>query len=73
MKRINRIALVICMALTFSLPAFAGDMETTVVPPPPPAEKVTTNGDMETTFKEEEDPNVVEVVANIVKVLLSLF
>ena len=49
MKTFRQLCVASALALTFSLPAFAGDMSTTIAPPAPPS-NATAAGQMSTTI-----------------------
>lgn len=77
MKNLRQLCAACVLALTFSLPAFAGVMSTTVAPPPPPAE-TTLAGDMSTTVATagNEEASVIdsatEAALNVLQSVLSL-
>jgi hypothetical protein len=82
MKTLSRFWAASVLALTLTLPAFAGDMHTTYVPPaPPPTSAITqgdnstsTDGEMSTTQSGEADASdsLTEAALNLLQSVLSL-
>jgi hypothetical protein len=89
MKNLKKLFVVCVLTLVLALPAFAGNMETTVVstPPPPDSSSATTQGDMGTGITGEMEAGVTgdmsagvtatdtatEVALSLVQSLMSLF
>lgn len=81
MKTLRRLCAVFVLTLILSLPAFSGDMSTTVVsqPPPPPDSQATTLGDMQAGITGEMSTSVTaadsvtEVALNLLQNLPPLF
>lgn len=78
MKNLRQLCAAFVLALMFTLPAFAGQMDTTFAPPPPPL--ATTEGQMPTTVtgqittvnSEAVDP-VTQMALNLLQSVMSLF
>ncbi len=80
MKALRRLCVALVFTLALTAPALAGDIETGIAPPPT-AKTVTTDGDIETGLKGQEEAgsseatadSVTEAVLNLVQSVLSLF
>jgi hypothetical protein len=83
MKQLRLYLAATVLALTLSVPAFAGDMWAGITAPPPPPQQTSATGDMgtpgETATGEISTPGVValdpvtEAALGLLKSLLSLF
>ena len=81
MKPLRQLCLALVFTFTLALPAFAGEMQTTVAPPQP-AQSATTQGEMQTTVTGQEEADsseataadsAAEAVLNLLQSVLSLF
>ena len=81
MKTLRQLCVASVLTLTFSLSAFAGEIQTTVTSPPPP-QTVTANGEIQTTITGQAETDsseatvagsVTESVMNLLESVLSLF
>jgi hypothetical protein len=83
MKTLRQFCVAFVLTLTFTLPAFAGDIHTTVTAPPPPPSTSSTApgeistgvaGDISTTISEEATTaSMAETALNLLQSVLSLF
>ena len=84
MKNLHRLCGAIVFTLVLTIPAFAGDIQTTVTSPPPsqPAQTATLNGDIQTgvTGQAETDSSeataansAAEIALNLLQSVLALF
>lgn len=80
MKTLRRLCTAFVLALALALPAFAGDMSTTVVSPPPRStQQATAQGDMSTTATGDMTTGVTatdpatDILLSLLQSLLSLF
>lgn len=84
MKNLRQLCIALTFTLALALPAFAGEIQTTVAPPPPAqsAQATTMNGDIETGLTGQEETgsseatvadSATEVVLSLLQSVLSLF
>ena len=84
MKTLRQFCIALAFTLALTLPAFAGEISTTVAPPPPsqPAQTATVNGEISTTVTGQEETgsseataadSATEIALNLLQSLLSLF
>jgi Spy/CpxP family protein refolding chaperone len=80
MTTLRRLCAAFVLALALALPAFAGDMSTSVVsPPPPPESQVTMQGQMDTGVAGETPNNITgtdpttDLFLSLLQSLLALF
>jgi hypothetical protein len=83
MKNLHRLCGAVVFALAFTIPAFAGDIQTGVAPPPSqPAQTATLNGDIQTGVTGQEETgsseatatdSATEIALNLLQSLLALF
>jgi hypothetical protein len=76
MKNLRQLCVTFVLTVTLSLPAFAGQMDTTFASPPAPSTEgqmdTTVAGQMGTGSSEAVDP-VMQMALNLVQSVLSLF
>jgi hypothetical protein len=84
MKNLRRISIALAFTLALTIPAFAGEIDTTRTSPPPsqPTQQATANGEIDTTLTGQEETGSGEVsatdsataaVLNLVQTVLALF
>ena len=84
MKSLRQLCVALVFTLALTLPAFAGDIETTVTSPPPaqPAQAATTAGEIQTTVIGQEETgsseataadSAAEIALNLLQSVLALF
>ncbi len=84
MKNLHRLCGAIVFTLVLTIPAFAGDIQTTVTSPPPsqPAQTATLNGDIQTGVTGQADMgsseataanSAAEIALNLLQSVLALF
>jgi hypothetical protein len=84
MKNLHRLCGAIVFTLVLTIPAFAGDIQTTVTSPPPsqPAQTATLNGDIQTGVTGQAETgsseataanSAAEIALNLLQSVLSLF
>ncbi len=77
MKNLRQLSVALVFIFALALPAFAGDIETTITSPP--AHAATTQGDIETTITGQAEEataatgSVTQAALNILQSVLSLF
>jgi hypothetical protein len=85
MRNLRRISIAFAFTLALTIPAFAGEIETTKTTPPPPSQptqQATANGEIETTVTGQEETGSGEAsatdsataaVLNLLQTVLALF
>ena len=84
MKNLRQLCVALTFTLALALPAFAGEIQTTVAPPPPAqsAQATATNGDIETGITGQEETgsseataadSATEIALNLLQSVLALF
>lgn len=79
MKSLRQLCTAFVLTLALTVPAFAGQMSTTVVDPPPPAPEATAQGNMPSTVAGQIEANIMatdpttEITLNLLQSLLTLF
>jgi hypothetical protein len=85
MKNLRRISIAFAFTLALTIPAFAGEIETTKTSPPPPsqpAQTATVNGEIETGITGQEETSsgevsatdsATEIALNLLQTVLALF
>jgi hypothetical protein len=84
MKNLRRLSGAVVFTLALTIPALAGDIQTTVTSPPPaqPAQTATLNGDIQTTVTGQAETDsseataadtATEIALNLLQSVLSLF
>jgi hypothetical protein len=84
MKNLGRLFCAVVFTLALTIPAFAGDIQTTVTSPPPsqPAQTATLNGDIQTGFTGQAETgsseatavnSAAEIALNLLQSVLALF
>jgi hypothetical protein len=84
MKSLRRLSVALVFTLALTIPAFAGEIETTKTSPPPsqPSQTATVNGEIETTVTGQEETGsseataadpVAEIALNLLQSVLALF
>jgi hypothetical protein len=83
MKTLRQLCVASVFAFVLAIPAFAGQIETTVAPPPPaPTQQATANGQIETTLTGQDETGSGEAsatdsataaVLNLLQTVLALF
>lgn len=82
MKNLRRLCGAVVFTLALTIPAFAGDMQTTVTSPPPPPQGITADGEISTTVVGQAETGSGEVsatnsatvaVLNLIQSVLALF
>jgi hypothetical protein len=65
MKNLRRISIALAFTLALTIPAFAGEIDTTKTSPPPsqPSQTATVDGEIETTVTGQEETSSGEVSA----------
>lgn len=84
MNNLRRLFCAVVFTLALTIPAFAGDMQTTVTSPPPsqPAQTATLNGDIQTGVTGQAETgsseataadSAAEIALNLLQSVLALF
>jgi hypothetical protein len=83
MKTLRQLCVAAVFTFALAIPAFAGQIETTVAPPPPPpAQASTADGQIETTVAGQSETDsseataidsATEIALNLLQSVLSLF
>nr|QEO73718.1 hypothetical protein [uncultured bacterium] len=84
MKNLRRLSVALVFTLALTIPAFAGEIETTKTSPPPsqPSQTATANGEIETTVSGQEETgsseataadSATEIALNLLQSVLALF
>jgi hypothetical protein len=84
MKNLRRLCGALVFTLALTIPAFAGDIQTTVTSPPPaqPAQTATLNGDIQITVTGQAETgsseatatdSATEIALNLLQSVLALF